>query len=149
MLHHVFGLSADPSAHIHITISSARARRIYGKANPCLLGAAIATAPARHIERHRANIADPQEFDVAAFFDDFARDFVTENQPGRCSRATAHHVLIAAANIGRHNFEDDRMFGFPFFVGVDQFGIRNALYFDFAWPDVGHAAIVCHSFLSP
>ena len=125
---------------------AARPRRIHGQTNAGLLPATIATASARHIERHRDHVADLNEFNIAPFFNYLARDFVTENQAGRSCRATTHHMLIAATDIRRHDFEDDAVFSLALFVRVDQFRIRNALDFDFAWPQISHAAIRCHCF---
>jgi hypothetical protein len=48
-----------------------------------------------------------EELDVAALLDHLARDLVSQHQPGGRGGPAAHHVLIAATNIGGDDLQDD------------------------------------------
>ena len=78
--HDVFRLAADPAAHVDVAVGRAGPRRIDVQADAGLAFLAIAAAPAGDVERHRDQVADLDEFDVAARLDHFAGDFVAENQ---------------------------------------------------------------------
>ena len=68
--HDIFGLPADPAAHIDISVSRARPRRIHIQTNA---GSAFLTVPATaasDVERHGTQVAFLDEFDIAAGFDD-------------------------------------------------------------------------------
>ena len=79
---HVLGLAADPSAHIDIAVSTARAAMIDVETHARLLLAAGAAPPASYVERHRDKITDVQIFDVGTSLDDFTCDLVPKNQSG-------------------------------------------------------------------
>ena len=55
----------------------------------------------------------------------------------------SHHVLIASANIGGNNLQDDSVFALP----ISQGELRkiNIVDFNCTWTDVCHAAIACHA----
>ena len=97
---HVFGLAADPAAHVDIAVSRAGPRRIHVQADAGLAFLAVAAAAAGDVERHRHQVADLDEFDVAAGFDHLAGDLVAEDQARRRGSAAADHVLVAAADVG-------------------------------------------------
>jgi len=102
--HHVFGLAADPAAHIHVAVGRAGPRGIHVQADAGLAFLAVAAAPAGDVERYRNNVSDVQILDVTSFFNDFAGDLVPENQAGRRGGAPANHMLIAAAYVRGNNF---------------------------------------------
>src|SRR6185437_7303074 len=65
--HHIFGLTANPAAHIDIAVRSTRATGIHIEANSRL---ARTTGPASttcYVKRNRNQIADVQIFDVLSF----------------------------------------------------------------------------------
>src|SRR5207247_560881 len=98
--HDILGLSADPAAHIDVAVGRAGAGGIDGEADAGLAFKAIAAAAAGDVEGNGDQVALFQELDIAAGFDDFAGDFVAENQPGGGGGSAADHVLIRAADIG-------------------------------------------------
>jgi len=88
-------------------------------------------------------IANPDEFYIAACFDDDARDFVAKYK-ARGSRSTpAHHMLVTTANIGRNYFKDNPVLAFP--VAKGEFWIVDRLYFDLTGFDISDAVILTHS----
>jgi len=85
-------------------------------------------------------ISDLQIFDVAAFLDHFPCDLVSKHHARRRCRATAHHVLIGAADIRRYDLENDAV--------IDRLSCRIAksrkvdvLNFDATGLEVNDAAI--------
>ena len=68
---------------------------------------AVAAAPARDVKRDGHNVAFVNELNVAPAFDHFAGDLVAQHHAFRCSRTSAHHVLIAATDIGCDDLEND------------------------------------------
>ena len=42
--------------------------------------------------------------------DPVVRDFVTKDKTSGCSGATTHHMLVRAANVGRHDLENNPVF---------------------------------------
>ena len=106
--HDVLRLAADPAAHIDIAVGRARTCRIDVQADAGLAFFAVAAAPAGDVERHGNQVADLDELDVAAGLDDLAGDLMAENQSVRRGRAAAHHVLVAAADIGSNDLQESR-----------------------------------------
>src|SRR4029077_20650812 len=51
--------------------------------------------------------ADIEILDVTAFLDHFAGNLVSEHHAGRRRRATPDHVLVGAADVRRHDLEND------------------------------------------
>ena len=96
--HHVFGLSADPAAHVDVAVRGARTGGVNVQADAGLAFLAVAAAPAGDIERHRDDVADADELDVSAGLDHLACDFVAEDEARGSGRASANHVLVAAAD---------------------------------------------------
>ncbi len=80
---------------------------------PGLALLAVAAAAAGDVEGHRYEVTHLYELDVAAGFDNLAGDFVPEHQTGRRRGAASHHVLVAPADIGAHDLEDDTMVAAP------------------------------------
>jgi hypothetical protein len=97
--HDVFGLTADPPAHIDITVSAAGALGVDVQADASLALAAGAATAASHIEGNRHEIADAEVFDVAADLDDLASDLMTQHHANRRRGSAAHHVLVGTTNI--------------------------------------------------
>src|SRR6202012_2415204 len=73
--------------------------------------AAIAAAPAGDVEGHGDEIADFEHLDIAAFFDHFAGDLMTQDEALRGGGAAAHHVLVRSADVGGHHLENDAVGG--------------------------------------
>jgi hypothetical protein len=105
---HVLGLTADPAAHIDITIGTA-ARRIHVQAHAGILILAHRAASARDVERHGNEIAEFERFDIVADLDHFAGDFMAEHEADRRRRAPAHHMLIGSADIRADDLENHAM----------------------------------------
>ena len=109
--HHVFGLAADPTAHIDVTVRRARTRRVHGQADSRLAFAAIPAAAAGDVERHGHEIADFQHLDIGALLDDFTGDFVSENESRRGGGPASDHMLVGATDVGGHDLQDHAMGG--------------------------------------
>src|SRR5262249_10214072 len=86
------------------------------------------------------------ELYVASGFNDLAGDFVAQYEALRRCGAAADHVLVAAADVGGNDFEDDAMLAFTRSEG--EFGVVDALDFDFRWSHVGDLTIACHTDVS-
>src|SRR5262245_11495733 len=109
-----------------------------------------------HAERlptlDRVPVADGEELDVAADFDDFAGDFVTKNQSLPSGGAAADHVSIAATDVSDGHLEDDAALALGSDAGgMDsrpihqfQFRVGDVVDADLSGPDVGHRSIRCH-----
>jgi hypothetical protein len=101
--HDVFGLTADPTAHIDITVSTAGALGVDIQADAGIALATGAAAAASHIEWNRDEIPNVEVFDVAANLDDLAGDLMTQHHAGRRRGSAAHHVLVGTTNIRRND----------------------------------------------
>jgi len=126
------GLSADPAAHIDIAVSRAGARRIHAQANARLAFLAIAATAAGDIERHGNQVADFDEFDIPPGLNHFTGNFMTQHQPSRRGCASAHHMLVAAANVGRNDLQNDAMLAFS--VSQCEFRKVDGVNFDLPGP---------------
>jgi hypothetical protein len=62
--HDVFGLPADPTAHIHIPVRAAGTGRVHVEADARLLLAAVPTPSTSDVEWHRYQVADLDELHV-------------------------------------------------------------------------------------
>src|SRR5208282_3043726 len=145
--HHVFGLSSDPAAKIDVAVGATRPARVHIEADVGMPLLAVATTPARDVERHRDQVALADEFDAAAAFDDFAGNLMPQDQSCWRRRAPADHVLVAAADVGRDRLDDDAVVDF-LSLRCLQFGVVDALYFDFARPEINHSVIGSHEAFS-
>jgi hypothetical protein len=145
--HHVFGLSADPSAKIDVAVGATRPARIHVEADVGMALLTIAASSARDVEWHRDHVAFADEFNAAAAFDDFAGNLVPEDQSGRRSCAPAHHMLIAAADVSRDRLDDDAVVDFPALRRL-QLGVVDALHLDFARSEIDHSVIGSHLIFS-
>ena len=103
------GLAADPSAHIDIAIGCAGTSGIHVKTDACFSFFAHPASATGDIERYRNDITDTEKLDIAAFFNNFPGDFMSQHQTGRSCGPAADHMLIAAADIRRNDSEDDSM----------------------------------------
>ena len=139
----VFGLAAHPSAHVDVAVGGAGPRRIHGEADSGLAFPAVAASPARDVERHGDQVADVQELDVAALFDDLAGDLVAQHQSRRRGGPAAHHVLIAATDIGGDDLQDDAVVDL-LARRVLQFRKVDGLDFHFARSQIHYSSITCH-----
>src|SRR5215467_8346992 len=88
---YVFGLVADPPAHIDIPIRSAGTSRIHAETDSRLSFTAVPATPTSNIERDCHQVSYVQELDVTSLLDDLARDLVPQHEAGRSSCAPAHH----------------------------------------------------------
>src|SRR5690606_23117036 len=85
---------------------------------------AVAAPPAGDVERHRHQVPDVQELHVRALLHHLPGDLVPQHQAGRCGGAAAHHVLVAAADVGGDHFEDHAVVHLPADVGrVDSWAV--------------------------
>src|SRR5205085_5432529 len=102
-----------------------------------------AAAPAGNVKGHRDQIAHVQKFDVAAFLDDLAGNLMPQHQAGRSRSPAAHHVLIAAADIGGDDPQKNAMINL-LALRVLQFRKVNRLNLNFTWTKINYATIGCH-----
>ena len=73
---HVFGLAADPAAHVDIAVGCAGPCRIDVQADAGLAFLAVAASPAGNVEGHGNQVTLLDELHVASGFDDLACDLV-------------------------------------------------------------------------
>jgi len=59
----------------------------------------------------------------------------------------ADHVLVAAADVGRDRLDDDAVVEFSF-PAASSIPVVDALYFDFARPEINHSVIGSHEVFS-
>jgi len=142
--HDVLGLAPYPSAHVDVAVGGAGARGIDVEADAGFSFFAIAAAAAGDVEGDGADVAFFDEFDIAAGFDDFAGDFVAEDESRGGGGPAADHVLIGAADVGGDDFEEDAVLDFLFAGGIEKFGEVDGLDFYFTRFDVSDAAIGSH-----
>jgi hypothetical protein len=76
---------------------------------------AIAAAATGDVKGNRHNIALADEFDIAAQFDNFACHLVTHHHPFGHREAAMIYVLVASADIGRHDLQDCAVLYLPAF----------------------------------
>jgi hypothetical protein len=141
----VVRLPADPAAHVDVAVRSAGTRGVDVEADPGLALLAVPAAAARDVEGHRAQVPDLDELDVGADLGHLAEDLVPEHEVLRRGRATADHVLVAAADVGRDDLEDDAVVELAADVRrVDaravlqlELGVVDVLDLDLARADVG------------
>src|SRR5690606_11925173 len=103
---HVLRLPTGPAAHVDVAVRRARTFRVDVEADARVPLLAVATAPARDVERYGAQVADLDELDVTSGLDDLAGDLVPENESRRGGRPAAHHVLVGAADVRRYDLQD-------------------------------------------
>ena len=113
----VFGLSADPAAHVDVAVGRTGTIGVDVEADSRLALLAVPTAAARDVERHRDEVADLDELDVPTDLDDLTGDLVTEDETLGSSRAAPDHVLVGAADVRGDGLEDDTVIDLPADVG--------------------------------
>ena len=141
--HHEACLPADPAAHIHIAVSTSRAAVVHREANAGILFTAVSATSTSDIERHRHEVADVEELYVAALFDHLSGDLMSQNQSGFGGGAPSDHVLIRPANVGRNDFEDNRVVDFAT-VRILKLRIGDIANFDNARLDVHYTTVLAH-----
>ena len=145
--HDVARLTANPTAHVHIAISTAGEAGVYREADARVARAACTAAPTRDVEWHRDDVAHIEEFHVIALLDHLAGDLVAEHEPGRRRRATANHMLVRSADVGRDDLEDHRMVDLAT-MGILKFRISDVPNLDHAWLDIDDTTILAHRITS-
>jgi hypothetical protein len=140
--HHIFGLAADPAAHIHIAVGSAGPGRVHIQADASLALFAVAAAAAGNVEGHRHDIAHADKLHIPPGLDHLAGDLVAQNQPLRRRRSSPHHVLIRATDVCGDYLQNHAMFTFA--RAESQFGVVDGAYFDNPRLDVRKASVACH-----
>src|SRR5690606_26151082 len=121
---HVAGLPADPAAHVDVAVGRAGPVRVDVETDAGGPLLAVAAPPAGDVERHRHQVPDVQELHVRALLHHLPGDLVPQHQAGRCGGAAAHHVLVAAADVGGDHFEDHAVVHLPADVGrVDSWAV--------------------------
>src|SRR4029077_2301904 len=103
---------------------------------------AIAASAAGDVEGHGAEVALLDVFNVAPGFNHLAGDLVTQHQSVRRRGAAANHVLVAAADIGGDDFENDAVLALT--RAQCEFGVVDIVYFYLPWSHVGDPTIACH-----
>ena len=146
---HILGLTADPTAHIDIPVGRARTIGIDVEADAGLAFPAVPAATAGDVERHRDEVADLDELDIATDFDDLTGDLVTEDEALRGSRTAPDHVLVGAADVRCHCLEDDAVIDLAADIGgidsgpvlEDEFRVFGVDDFDFSGTGVADCLI--------
>ena len=77
--------------------------------------------------------------------DHLAGDLVPEHQAGRRGGAAAHHVLVAAADVGGDDLEDHAVLALAVLFRQRQLRITDIVDFNVARPHIDDTAIACHS----
>ena len=141
---HVFSLATGPVAHVDVAVGAAGTRRVDGQAHAGVLLLAAAAATAGDVEGHGNQVTDLQTLDVAALLDHLAGDLVTQHQTDLSGGATAHHVLVGAADVGGNDFEDDPVLDL-LAARVLHFRVVDLLHLDLARAEVNHTTIIRHA----
>jgi hypothetical protein len=89
---------------------------------------AIAATATGDVKGHRYQVALFYKFNITPRFYHYARYFVAKHYARRGGCTPAHHVLVAAANVGRYNFQDNAVVTFP--VAQGQFRVLNFAHFN-------------------
>jgi hypothetical protein len=84
---------------------------------------------------------------IAPCLEHLARDLVAEGLALGGSGAAAHHVLVAAADVGRDDPQDDAMLALAALLRQGQLRETDVVDFDVARPHVDDTAIACHCLL--
>src|ERR1039457_6188323 len=150
--HDVLGLAADPATHVDVAVRRAGTVRVDVQADAGLALLAVAAVAAGDVERHAAVVADLDELHARAGLDNLAGDLVAEHEAFGGGRAAAHHVLVAAADVGRDDLEDHAVRAFPSHVrwvdpgAVLQFQLRvvNGLDLDLARSEIDNGTVSWH-----
>src|SRR5262249_28065368 len=135
-------LPADPSAHVHVAVRRAWAGGIHVEADAGPAFLAVAAAPARNVEGHRDDVADLDELDVSPGLDDFAGDLMTEDKTFRRGGSAADHVLVAAADVGRHGLQDPPVVALG--AVPRELGVIDTLNLNCSRTNVRNSAVGCH-----
>jgi hypothetical protein len=90
-----------------------------------LAGAAPA---AGNVERDRDEVTHVHPLHVAPLLDHLAGHLVAEHQPRRNRGPAAHHVLVAAADVGGDDLQDDAVRALP--IGVARRNARPRLEYE-------------------
>jgi hypothetical protein len=109
----IFRLAADPSTHVHVSVSGAWPRRIDIQTDSRRPFPAISTTAAGHVKGNGYQVADADKLHVAPSFNYLARNFMAEDQSLWSGGSATNHVLIAATDISGNNLEDDPVFALP------------------------------------
>jgi hypothetical protein len=104
--HDILGLAANPSTHVHVSVSRSRTCRVYIQTNARSPFLAVATATASYIERNRTQITFFDELNIPAGFDHLSGNLVPQDEADRGCGSTAYHVLVATADIGGDDLQD-------------------------------------------
>ena len=144
--HHVLGLTADPAAHVHITIGTAGSCRVDVQTHSRRALLTVPAAATGNVERHGNEVSNLDEFRIAPGFDHLAGDLVTQDESHRRRGTTSHHVLIASTDIGGHNFQNHSVIASPA-ARTHELRKVNALDLNLARSDVGDTPIACHDLL--
>src|SRR5271155_1831425 len=70
-----------------------------------------------------------------------------QHQSRRRRGASAYHVLVAATDVGRDRLDDDAVIDLLSLRRL-QYRVVDALYFDFARPEINHSVIGSHEIFS-
>src|SRR5664279_3521948 len=111
---HVLGLAADPAAHVDVAVRRPGPIGVDVQADPDL---AVPAPPAGDVERHRADVAHLDELHARADLDHLAGDLMAEHEPFGSGGPGAHHVLVGATDVGRHDLQDGAVRDFASDVG--------------------------------
>ena len=137
--HEIVGLTALPIPEIE-AVGAAIDLVVDVHADVGVALLAVAAASAGDVEGDRAEIALLDEFDVAADLDDFTGHLVTHHHSGRRREAAVIDVLIAAADVRRHDLQDDAVL-YLLAAGVGELRVLDRLDLELEGFDERHDAI--------
>ena len=111
---------------------------------------AVTAASARDVERHRAEVALLDVLHARPDLDHLTGDLVAQDQTFGGGGPPADHVLVAAADVGRHGLDDRRVGELASdVVGVDaravlelESRVVDLLHLDLARALVGHSFVL-------
>src|ERR1700733_12291142 len=120
--HHVFGLTALPSAKVETIRPAVTKLLVRTEADIGMALLAICAGAARHIERHRADVAFLDILDSRPDLDNLTGVLVAHQHSRRSCKAPIVNVQVAAADVGGNEFQNDGMIDLPAF-GIGKFGV--------------------------
>ena len=110
--HDILRLPAHPAAHVYVTVSCAWPCGIHVQANARGAFLAVPASTAGDVKGHRNQVPNLDELYVPTGLDHFAGDLMPEDESFWCRGTAPNHVLVAAANVGGNNLQNDAVFAF-------------------------------------
>ena len=145
---HVFGLAALPSAKIEAVGAAISELFIGVEAHIRVAFLAVPACSARHVERHRAGIADLDALNMGAHLDNLTGILVAHLHSLRRLEAAVIDMQVAAADVCRDKLENDSVLDLPA-LRILKLGISLVLDLHLVWSHKRDGAITCCHDQSP